>query len=600
MNGSRLANLLAHHSKHKQSKHQQSMRFDHMLELHNHVTKSVIMTVVAATFTAFLLDYYYTDYVLHWLFFVYGFSLVRFFHFKRLDLTQITYEKMKRQVHGYFFLTLLEAAHWAIPLLLFFEQNLLGLYNLFFLSIIIAMVTASIVMFPAHLAMYTCYSVIISLPIALHFMSNERFVIYQVIGVMVLIYVAILLVFHQRNTIKSKQALALKYENMDLINDLELQTQESKKQQHIAEKANQEKSHFIAAASHDIRQPLHAVNLFTELLRNKVTDEEQAQDVNNIQKGLDSLEELLHALLDISRLDSGVVAIKKMHFPINHLLNKLQEQLHIQAQQKELLLMIKPNQTTVFSDPLLLERVLGNLLSNAIKYTERGSVELFCSQEDNDNLTICVRDSGIGIAETHFNDIFSEFFQIDNQERDRQKGLGLGLSIVNKITSLMEMPLSFDSRLGQGTTFTLTVPLGIESTQLDQIQEKPVERRIEKLSVLIIDNSTDILTATQSLLESWGCTVHATNSGEKALKLIHDGSRPDFILTDYRLDGALNGCEIIHQIHALIGDIPAIIVTGNTDQNTLNEIKKTGLALLHKPLKPAQLRLTMTRLIEFT
>lgn len=582
---------------------QKAIHFDQMMELHNHVTKSIVMAIVAASFIAFLLDYYYSPYTLQWLVFVYALSLVRFLHLKRLPANKITYKKMRQQTRGYFIFSIIEAAHWLIPFLLLLQQNLLSLYGLFFLTIMIAMVTMAILIYPTNLAIYATYSAIIISPITFYFFANERFIVEQVISVMVWIYIAILFFFHYRNTKKAQHALELKHENIALIKSLEQQTQESLRQQQIAEKANQEKSHFIAAASHDIRQPLHAVNLFTELLRNKTTDQEQQQDISNIQKGLDSLEELLHALLDISRLDSGVVVAQKTHFPIQILLNKLQEQLQIQAQQKELALLIDEDNSTVFCDPILLERVLGNLLSNAIKYTEKGHVKLSCSHIKNNRLNIRVEDTGIGIAKTHFNDIFNDFFQINNQERDRQKGLGLGLSIVKKITHLLDIPLTFHSTVNHGSTFELSVPLGEKAVQSQITETLPTTQKFEKITVLIIDNSIDILRATQDLLESWGCTVLLADSGEKALKLIKNGAKPDVILTDYWLDNALNGCQVVQKIYAIIDKtlldkVPTIVITGNTDQNTLNEIKKEGLPLLHKPLKPAQLRLTITRLLE--
>lgn len=361
-----------------------------------------------------------------------------------------------------------------------------------------------------------------------------------------------------------------------------------------AEAASQAKSRFLAAASHDLRQPAHALGLFVARLKQLPSDPQTRELVAGVDASVLALQDMLDAFFDYSRLDSQLTHAHMRSFALNSVFDKLRTSFSDTARYKGLRLRIRPTPVWVHSDPVLLHRVLLNLLSNAVQHTHSGSVLLVCRPGASpDEVRIQVRDSGIGIAHEHQQKVFEEFYQVENPERDRNKGLGLGLSIVERSCKLLDHPIALRSALGQGSTFTLRLPHGpAEAAVLPQgLPESAAAHDIRGMRVLLIEDDELGRAALKGLLQSWGCNVIEASTTQTALQLWNPARLPDFILTDYRLRGTQNGVDTVHLLREMAGhEIAACVISGDTDAALKQRITLAGLLLLQKPVKPAKLR----------
>jgi signal transduction histidine kinase len=398
-----------------------------------------------------------------------------------------------------------------------------------------------------------------------------------------LVYMAIIYQILRQAHAAARETIALRFENVELIERL-------RHEKRLAEEANQAKSRFLAAASHDLRQPLHALGLFVAALNDRIRRPTVRGLMDNINRCVAALETLFNALLDLSRLDAGIVSPEMRHVPLAPLLERLAAEYAPQARAKGLAWQAPVRALVVRTDALLLERILRNLLSNAIRYTPRGGVRLDCTREGAD-VCITVSDTGIGIAPEHQQAVFREFVQLHNPERDRSKGLGLGLAIVERLVRLLGARLELRSTPGVGTIFRLWLPAGDPSATdvtedtdgLLAVAKEPTRR------VLVIDDELEVRQAMMALLVGWGYTVIPTASADEALDALDQA--PDVIVADYRLREGHTGIEAIHHIRQRFGtSIPALLVTGDTSTDHLREVQEGGLAFLHKPVPPARLR----------
>jgi signal transduction histidine kinase len=362
-----------------------------------------------------------------------------------------------------------------------------------------------------------------------------------------------------------------------------------------AETATLAKSRFLAAASHDLRQPTHALGMFVARLAQLPHDLETGYLIGNLEASVRAMQDLLDALLDISKLDARAVQVQIRPFALADVFTPLQAGLRLAAEEKGLRLRIRPTSVWLMSDPTLFNRIVLNLVSNALRYTRQGSVLVACRVAgDGRHARIEVWDSGIGIAPEHHQAIFQEFYQVGNTERDRGKGLGLGLSIVERTAHLLGLQLQMRSSLGLGTRFSLRVPLVAPGVAMD-MPELPLVKPFEDLGglvVLVIEDD-----ALVSLLESWGAVVGVAEGLSTALRQLQFGLAPDVIVSDYRLRDGENGIEVIGQLRAAAGQsIPACLMSGDTDPSLMQAAKRAGLVLLHKPVRPAKLRSLIRRL----
>jgi signal transduction histidine kinase/ActR/RegA family two-component response regulator len=367
----------------------------------------------------------------------------------------------------------------------------------------------------------------------------------------------------------------------------------------MAERANHAKSRFFAAASHDLRQPLHALSLFVTALKARNQQPEAQTLIDSIEASTGAMEVLFNALLDISRLDAGAIEAHPLHFPLQKMLDDLAKQFGALAAEKQLKLRLRPCSATLYSDPLLIERILVNLIANAIRYTDDGGVLVGCRRRGR-MLRISVVDTGRGIPSDQQEAVFQEFVQLHNPARDRSKGLGLGLAIVSRLGRLLGHRVELRSRPGHGSNFSIEIPLGdARLIQAPMPAAAPGLLAADTL-VLLVDDESAILRGMAELFDNWNIdlvTAHSAAEAEQWLASL--GRVPDVIVSDYRLPDDTDGIEVIERLRQKFGrDIPAILVTGDTAPDTILRISRAGFPLLHKPLRPAKLRALLTHLIQ--
>jgi signal transduction histidine kinase/CheY-like chemotaxis protein len=354
--------------------------------------------------------------------------------------------------------------------------------------------------------------------------------------------------------------------------------------------ANQAKTRFLAAASHDLRQPMHALALTVGELREAAHAPEFAALVRRIERSVAALEDLLDALLDISKLDAGVIAAQKQAFPLQSILGRLADELGAAAEQKGLRFRVVGTSLWTESDPTLLGRILLNLVANAVRYTREGGVVVGCRRLGA-QAEIVVADSGVGIAEAAKPHIFEEFYQAGSPQRGRAKGLGLGLAIVYRIARLLGHAISVNSQVGRGSVFGVRVPIVPSGVLLQPESAAPgTGMQLAGLRVLVVDDEPEVRAALDGLLQRWGCSVETAASGAEALS----GKRalPHLVLCDLRLgEGGGCGFDVLDRLKAHWGgSLHGIIVTADASTQCIADARERGYPVLQKPVRPAKLR----------
>ena len=357
-----------------------------------------------------------------------------------------------------------------------------------------------------------------------------------------------------------------------------------------ADRATGVKTRFLAAASHDLRQPLQSMGLYLSVLSQQL-QKHKNQDIGiKMRQSLDTMAEILDALLDISKFDSGSIVAEPCEFPLQKLMDQIAADNSPLAAEKGLSLHIEPTPLIVKSDPALLRRIVENFVGNAIRYTESGEVSIVI-RSDGDSASIDVSDSGVGIPEDALETIFEEYFQLENPVRDRSKGLGLGLAIVRHIARLLDHKLDVQSVPGQGSTFSVSLPqVGVVSEAAPEPVLSDASKTIDfAATVLVVDDDPAIIDATVMLLKIEGFDVQSALHGDEALAKIEDGLRPDIVVSDYRLPG-LNGIEVVRRIRHLVGeDLPTILITGDTSAKGIAAVDLARCTVLHKPVNSERL-----------
>lgn len=406
-------------------------------------------------------------------------------------------------------------------------------------------------------------------------------------------------------------AIELRLENLTLIEQLRQRT-------HAAEQANLAKSKFLANASHDLRQPVHALNLFLESLSSTALDARQEIIVTHAKAASRASRELLDTLLDFSRIEAGVMQPKPTCVPLAGLLRQLEDEFGPQADSKGLVYRSRDCLDAVHSDASLLLVILRNLVANAIRYTERGGV-LVAVRSRGANKVIEVWDTGIGIDPIYHESIFQEFQQIANQERDHRKGLGLGLAIVQRLVQVMALELTLTSRPGRGSVFCLRLPCAPPCLKLAEMAASTPSAAFGLLTnmgtdanplqgrkVLLVDDEIMVLEGMRALLGEWGCIVLAFKDIEGAVQYVQrfeEGVPPfDLLITDYRLENGITGGQVIQAVRAALQmshrdctqQPPSIIITGDTDPSRILQAQSVGAMLLHKPVETQALHQAIT------
>jgi signal transduction histidine kinase len=396
-----------------------------------------------------------------------------------------------------------------------------------------------------------------------------------------------------------ERVIELKVHTEQLLSQLRIEKQAADVARREAEVANRAKTQFFAAASHDLRQPLHALGLFAEALRQKSrNDAEVSQLVNSINSSVDALEGLFSELLDITRIDTGGVDPKPQDFSVRDMFARLRLSFEPTAFEKGLALDFRGEQHFIHADPLLVERILRNLVSNAIRYTEDGGILVSCRSSAG-QIKLQVWDTGVGIAEKERGRIFEEFYQVQGGrplEAHHRKGLGLGLAIVKRLADLMQAPLAVRSVPGRGTVFSVLLPVGKppRSTDATSVPKGPLGLTLDHRLIVVVEDEPAVSEALEVLLKGWGASVVSFESvaHAKAWAQAQDPTnvKPDLLIVDYRLPEGTTGIDAIGALRARFGPVPTIMVTGSTMSGHEDDARRHDFHLLVKPVVPNKLR----------
>lgn len=389
-----------------------------------------------------------------------------------------------------------------------------------------------------------------------------------------------------------RESICLRFENLGLVEKLRLETQVAEAARREAEDANAAKSKFLAAASHDLRQPVHSQGLFLEVLARTPLTAQQRELLASARAAGEASAEMLNTLLDFSRIEAGVVEPQRQAFRVQPLLNRMEREFAPQADAKRLIYRSRETELVVFSDPALVELILRNLVSNAIRYTDCGGLLVACRRSGR-QAVLEVWDTGIGIAPTHQREVFREFHQLGNPERDRRKGLGLGLAIADGLARTLEHTIALASTPQRGSVFRLTLPIA-SGAAAERDMEETAGVSLARVRVLVIDDDEAVLASMRHLLLEWGCRCDTAESIEEALAQARRQA-PDVVVSDYRLRERRTGVEAISALRALLGNaLPALLITGDTAPDRLREAQASGVPLLHKPVLPDRLHRSLT------
>ncbi len=559
--------------------------------LYRHMLIIIISTSLVTTGVVYVLwGRLNSDQLIGFLCSVYTINIIRFIDLKWLWEKQIASQKINLRIKLITIYSGINGCIWGLAALFLLDIND-PFTSLLITATILALGSASassfVVVFPAFLA----YSVpSLTLFAFKAFSFNDE--IYAMLGVFSLLFLTTTILFTRTGNQSATESIRLRFENASLLEGLKEQKRISDQAREKAEQANTAKSKFIAAASHDLRQPLHALSLFIDAAKNLKEGNERTTIFSRIDHSLEALRKLFDALLDISRLDAKVITPEFQHFNIAKLFDTLQAEFSAQADAKNLTLKVYCSDIIIISDKLLLERILRNLIGNAIRYTQVGGLLLSCRLRKN-KVLLQVWDTGIGIAKVDQTKVFIEFQQLHNQHRNRELGLGLGLALVRRMSALLKHDLTLSSQPAQGSVFSLTVEKGDkEYVVADQIIQSTQSWNVKGIRILIIDDEKDVLHAMQSVLKKWGCYAVYAESLSEAINMMKEHHFvPEIILSDLRLKTKETGIDVINHLRHEYGeDIVGILISGDTAPERIEEVKQSGYELLQKPVRPAHLR----------
>ena len=493
--------------------------------------------------------------------------------------------------------TLVAATLWGLAGWVFYDQGN-GLQRTGLIIIIYTFCVVGIPVLSIQPRLYLAFAGLCLLPLVLRIALGGDADSAQLAGELLLIIsFTVILANSYRQALQ--RVIDLKLQADELAAQLRVESQAAEAARREAEIANRAKTQFFTAASHDLRQPLHAMGLFAEALRQRVHEPEVAQLVNSINESVDALEGLFSELLDITRIDSGGIEVHEQHFEVGDILRKLRLHFEPSAFEKGLALRLRGGHRVVFGDPLLVERILRNLVSNAIRYTNDGTVLVSCRQRG-DRVLLQVWDTGLGIREQEQAKIFDEFYQVPGSralDPEQRKGLGLGLAIVKRLALLMKAPLAMRSEPGRGTVFTLTLPPGKTPRAAAQVLpgKAPAGITLAGRLIVVVEDEPAVRAGLEVLLKGWGAEIAAFDSVADSARWAESSDpavvKPDLLIVDYRLEEGRTGVDAIVALRGRFGAaVPAILVTGSTMTGHDKEAQAHDFHLLIKPVVPNKLR----------
>jgi two-component system, sensor histidine kinase len=523
---------------------------------------------------------------------------------------------------------------WALPPFIFFSPAQ-PLVTMFMVCMVCGMSAAGVPIFGTRPALYAMIFVPPFVAQVLVFggygwQVGDAF--HGFMGAAMLLLLTVNLIFSRFTWATLNRSIVLAYENQELVQQLKMQAEQLSQTTRAAQDANTAKTKFLAAASHDLRQPVHALNLFVEVLSGTQLDDKQTMMVQHIRAASLASREMLNTLLDYSRIEAGVMTPKPRPTSIAPLLRTLEDEFGPQADGRKLVYRTRDTDCIAMCDPTMTALILRNFVSNALRYTHEGGI-LVCARRRGVQVIVQVMDTGVGIAREHWDEVFKEFRQLGNEERDRQKGLGLGLAIAKGLAQSMGARIELSSRLGHGSVFTLCLPAvdteggAITAVAGNQFEQSGVATRsggwmitdlaaspaatpvkasvtLQGKKVLVVDDENAVRLSMKVLLQSWECNVRVAEGMEEVQEMLsEEGFTLDLLITDYRLREGMTGGDVItavrEKLHTSKGDIlPAIIITGDTAPERIREASSyEATTLLHKPVSAATLQDCMQRIL---
>lgn len=481
----------------------------------------------------------------------------------------------------------ISGCQWGAGAFIFFTPDE-EILNALLTILLLGMASGSVASLSVYPLAYLGYSIPSLLSLAYVFLTTGED-IYVVMGTMSIAFLFVNLSYSRHIYRTVITSIDLRHENTDLVEKLA-------NERDRAEKANRAKSKFLAAASHDLRQPLQAITLLSDSLHHRLKNPDEIEISEKITRSVSGLRELFDGLLDVSKLDAGTIQANYQHFEFEQLVHELIKEFKPLAAEKGISLINNTQPFITRSDPLLLKRILQNLISNAIKYTHNDDQIVIHTEKTGDHFQVSIKDGGPGIPKDEQENIFKEFHQLSNPERDRRKGLGLGLAIVKRLTEIIGSEIAVSSTPGQGSTFSFRLPLGDASKIFEEqqsanyITNKTAD--FSSVHALVIDDEKDVRDAIVNTLQGWGCkTSDMEDVIDQNLEEVTD---IDFVISDFRLRDNRTGVQAIETLREHLGRIvPGIIITGDTAPEHIRQANESGNLLLHKPINPAQLRMAI-------
>ena len=497
--------------------------------------------------------------------------------------------------------TTIAASVWGVGWIVMFIPADLG-YQALLICVAMGMSAGAVTINPVHRPSMFIYLGVLLTPLIVR-VAAEGDSTHWILAFMLLTYVAFLLDSGIKLMLTFETSLRQRFEKESLLYELRIREEEIAVALDAAEQANRAKSKFLATASHDLRQPLQALRLFTEALQDVAKEPESQRLAGQIGKSVNALVDMFDDLLDVSRLDAGIIQPRWQHFELFDLFDRLYVDFEPLAKAKGLTLELPycnekgmngmQCDAIAYSDPFLLERMMRNLVSNAIRYTDKGTVEVRC-RDLQDRVEITVKDTGIGIRAEVLPHIFEEYYQVDNPHRDRRKGLGLGLAIVRRVEELLGYRVEVESTPDQGSIFRFSLKKGDASILARPYVITQSRQDVSNKVIAFVEDDADILEFTVEIMQEWGGRVFAGESGAAVLRLLDAAAlRPDLLVCDFRLPNKQTALDVMREMREYWGDLPVLIVTGDTGAEALQAIQQSGASLLHKPIAPTRLRSMM-------
>jgi len=536
--------------------------------------------LVAFGFWAIFYDQTRQPGVLVWAVLIHATQAIRFASSQRYLKTPVAERDPKRTARWYCNALTANAAAWGAAPWLFFPTGNLPLTALMML-VMMAMGSGSV----AALAPYgpALFRFIVPLLTGLAAaLLWQRDLMHFCLALFTLGYMAVNLKFGLQQNRLLTEALRARYEKGDLAQRLAEQVR-------MVERASLERTRFFASASHDLRQPLHSLGLFGSAILARLASTPDGPLARNMMHCVDALETSFSSMLDVSKLDAGVVEVKTEAVALSDIFRRLQVNLGQQAEAEGLALRFKPGSKWVHADPALLERMLGNLVHNALKFTQTGGVAVL-ARTRGPWISVEVWDSGRGIEEKEVPRIFEEFYQVGNLERDRSKGLGMGLAIVRRIARLLNVQVQVRSRPGRGTVFRVLLPRAAMQAERPAIEAGESSRATSSLGplrVLVVDDEETVRSSTAVALRLYGVQVEVADGLAQARDIAATpGCRVDALITDFRLRDEEDGIQLAAELRAMLGwKLPVLLVTGDTAPERVRQAQQSGLRVLYKPVK---------------